>query len=229
MNSNTNKNLNSRQRLTREESRQQTLARLREAALREFALRGVAGTSAERIAEAAGYSKGAFYANFPNKEALLLDLMQTNAAMEAPQWVRLTEESHDIDDMLHSMEDRAAAYDPDGLWGLMALEVYLAATRDPSLAQAFARFQEELQAVTRLFLQRMFERAGKQPALPLGMMADTLMALRISLSLPVPHPTAASPLNRAQMVGQVLRGFLATAQPITSVARRRGPAPKAPG
>lgn len=49
---------------------------LREAALRLFAERGFEGTSVEAVAGEAGLSKGTFYLYFPNKQALLDDLVR---------------------------------------------------------------------------------------------------------------------------------------------------------
>ena len=66
-------------RLTREFRREQTRERLLDAARESFIDRGVAATSVEQIAEAAGYSRGAFYSNFRSKQELLLELLQRDA------------------------------------------------------------------------------------------------------------------------------------------------------
>ena len=60
-----------RTRLTQEERKAKTREALIEAATRLFARRGVEATSLDDIAGEAGYTKGAIYANFPNKRALL--------------------------------------------------------------------------------------------------------------------------------------------------------------
>ena len=53
-----------RKRLTREESKEQTRLRLLDAAQTIFMKKGYVATSVEDIAEAAGYTRGAFYSNF---------------------------------------------------------------------------------------------------------------------------------------------------------------------
>ncbi|HBY59797.1 MAG TPA: hypothetical protein DEH78_08225 [Solibacterales bacterium] len=60
-----------RKRLTREESRAQTRERLMDAAFDLFAREGIEATSIDHIAEAAGYSRGAFYSNFETREEIL--------------------------------------------------------------------------------------------------------------------------------------------------------------
>ncbi|MGH8975530.1 MAG: TetR family transcriptional regulator, partial [Acidimicrobiia bacterium] len=69
-----------RNRLTREESRAQTRARLLESAAALFAERGFHGTSVEDIAERAGFSRGAFYSNFEHKADLFLALLDDRLA-----------------------------------------------------------------------------------------------------------------------------------------------------
>ena len=64
--------MTTRRRLTREESKEVTRTRLIEAAERLFIRRGFDNASVEDISEAAGYSRGAFYSNFDDKEQLFL-------------------------------------------------------------------------------------------------------------------------------------------------------------
>ncbi len=64
-----------RTRLTREESRRQTQDRLLASAAELFAERGVNGASVEQIAERAGYSRGAFYGNFTDKNEVVQALL----------------------------------------------------------------------------------------------------------------------------------------------------------
>lgn len=71
-----------RKRLSRPEAQAQTREHLVEAAKRLFIECGFAGTSLRDIAEEAGYSQGAFYSNFPCKEAVLLELLKRHVALE---------------------------------------------------------------------------------------------------------------------------------------------------
>src|SRR5579863_1807875 len=65
-----------RQRLTREQSKDQTRQRLLDAALTIFMKKGFVAASVEDIAEAAGYTRGAFYSNFRSKAELLIELLR---------------------------------------------------------------------------------------------------------------------------------------------------------
>ena len=64
--------MKTRKRLTREESKELTRLRLIESAERLFVRRGFDDASVDEISEMAGYSRGAFYSNFDNKEQVFL-------------------------------------------------------------------------------------------------------------------------------------------------------------
>src|SRR5208337_1366295 len=61
-----------RKRLTRQESKEVTRTRLVEAAERLFLRKGFEDASVDEISETAGYSRGAFYSNFKDKEEVFL-------------------------------------------------------------------------------------------------------------------------------------------------------------
>ena len=67
--------MKTRRRLTRQESKQATRARLIDAAERLFVRKGFDDASVQEISEAAGYSRGAFYSNFDDKEQVFLAVL----------------------------------------------------------------------------------------------------------------------------------------------------------
>jgi TetR/AcrR family transcriptional regulator, transcriptional repressor of aconitase len=70
-----------RKRLTREESRAETRATLIAVGRRHFLRYGLGSAVAEKIAEDAGYSRGALYSNFDGKEELFLAVMREEQAL----------------------------------------------------------------------------------------------------------------------------------------------------
>jgi AcrR family transcriptional regulator len=75
-----------RKRLTREESRAQTRERLLDAALAVFSKDGLEAASIEEVAEAAGYSRGAFYSNFESKDDLLCAVLDREIQREGQEF-----------------------------------------------------------------------------------------------------------------------------------------------
>src|SRR5437588_3912970 len=69
-----------RRRLTRKEQQARTRSSLMRSAAKLFCERGLEQASIDELAEAAGYTKGAFYANFKNKEELFLAMLDERFA-----------------------------------------------------------------------------------------------------------------------------------------------------
>src|ERR1700735_2028870 len=69
-----------RKRLTRQESQAQTRAALVAVGREHFLRYGLGGAVAEKIAEDAGYSRGALYSNFGGKEELFIAVIQEEQA-----------------------------------------------------------------------------------------------------------------------------------------------------
>ena len=199
-------------RISREEKRQQTRLALRESALREFARFGVAGTSAERIAEAAGFTRGAFYANFENKQVLLLELITDRMATEQASWVELTESNLDLGSLLDTFDERTLRFDPDGLWSMIAAETYLYALRDPAFAERYRAYHDAIRGTFSRIIENLFQRAGKRPPLPIDDLCDGFLALSRSLRLPPAGSADTAPQPMPMKLLLVLiRGVIAIA------------------
>ncbi len=70
-----------------------------------FAQQGFSGTTVEVIADAAGYSRGAFYAHFSSKEDILFELAKTRASEIAPLFVERIEAASDADEAIDIVAD----------------------------------------------------------------------------------------------------------------------------
>ena len=81
--------------LTAERRRQQTREYLLQAAAQVFAERGFHAATLDEVAAAAGFTKGAVYSNFKNKEDLFLALLEDAYAREMTA-LRATIEGSDV-------------------------------------------------------------------------------------------------------------------------------------
>ena len=127
-------------RLTRDESRRRTRTLLLDAAERVFARRGYRGASLDEIADEAGFSKGAVYSNFANKEDLFLALLDRRRV--GPNAGPGPSPGPD------GLARLAAPTEPEAWeWGLLTLEFFLYAAREPSVRARLAAAFEEQRAV----------------------------------------------------------------------------------
>ncbi|OBK17633.1 TetR/AcrR family transcriptional regulator [Mycobacterium asiaticum] len=93
----------------RELRRQETRARLFEAALTEIGRSGVAGADVSAIAAAAGVVRGTFYFHFPTKEHVLVELERSEEARIVEELAESRNSSDDLVSLLTMLVLRVAA------------------------------------------------------------------------------------------------------------------------
>ncbi|HZU65008.1 MAG TPA: helix-turn-helix domain-containing protein [Novosphingobium sp.] len=109
-------------RLTRSQSQEQTRQRLIDAARELFRRDGFAATSIDRIAEAAGYSKGAVYSNFACKEEIFLAALQAEGAQSMAKLLEALHAAPDTATLIDLLADWADARAGSGNWALTIME-----------------------------------------------------------------------------------------------------------
>jgi len=170
-------------RLSREQSREVTRDRLRISAIREISVSGFSGASIDRICDSAGFSRGAFYANFKNKEDLLLDIMRSFHDREAESWIRLINSELSLAELMPALRDRFAEYLADEDRVLFSSEVMLYVRRN---REFLARYYEEYLAITlraEKVLEAIYQKADKLPHRPLGEVAALMRGLFAGVAL----------------------------------------------
>ena len=147
-------------RLSRSESQAQTRDRLAQAARHEFARRGVAAASIDRISESAGYSRGAFYSNFADKHEVLLELQARHQAAEIDAWQALLDAEGTLAEVLPALRDRFDAFARDADDFLFSTELQLEALRNPAVAERYRTFAAEIAQRTHKLAEAFIVRAG---------------------------------------------------------------------
>ncbi|MET1072760.1 MAG: TetR/AcrR family transcriptional regulator [Umezawaea sp.] len=163
------------ERMTRDQSRARTRARLIDAAAELFAERGVNGASVEQIAERAGYSRGAFYGNFEDKGDLVLALLEHRTKAEFDEVSAL---NGDQDAFRAWHRDRAANVQA---WLKLRTELWLHALRDERLRARLADRELFARGAIAGGIDAALTRAGVQPPADLGFLALIAHALEDGL------------------------------------------------
>jgi AcrR family transcriptional regulator len=138
-----------RKRKTQAERREETREHVLAAAARVFARRGFHATSLEAIAEEAGYSRGAVYYNFADKEELFLELLDRRCAERAQD---LRAAFADVDDDVEATSQQAQtaaqraldAMTGDPEWRALYMEFLAHAARDSAFRRRFSKRTEEM-------------------------------------------------------------------------------------
>jgi AcrR family transcriptional regulator len=166
-----------RQRLTREQSRDQTRQRLLDAAQAIFMKKGFVATSVEDIAQAAGYTRGAFYSNFRSKPELFLELLRRDhETMQAG-----LQDIVDDKATREEMEARVLAYysnlHRNNQCFLLWMEAKLLAARDGRFRVRFNAFLLEKLEQLSAYIRAFSAQAGTPLPLPAETLAMGLMGL----------------------------------------------------
>jgi AcrR family transcriptional regulator len=171
-------------RLTREESKARTRTRLMEAAGKVFACRGLERATVDEVAGEAGYTKGAFYANFESKEALFLAMRDERFAERLEEIDRVLDSGATVTEQARmagqEFNDHLAG-NPE--WSRLFFEFAVQALRDE-------RFRAELVARQRALRERIAagfrnhsEALGAEPPLPAELVAAMTYAMADGFAL----------------------------------------------
>jgi AcrR family transcriptional regulator len=198
-------------RLTREESQARTRTLLIEAARREIVKKGFATASIRDIAEAAGFSLGAIYSNFPDKEAILLELIQRHQAEERAKIEAILHQSRgDAKVAMAGIEKWAETINADPELGVLAIELQLHAMRNPSFAETYVEMNRKHRRAMGAFVTQLFEFFGKQVPGEPSEVATGLAALSRGLAL---GPAGGDRHRSGRIVLTFLKALLDSAPP----------------
>jgi AcrR family transcriptional regulator len=123
-------------RLTRKESQARTRSKLLEAAGKVFACRGMERATVDEVATEAGYTKGAFYANFKSKEDLFLAMLDERFAKRLEEIDGVLESGAPVEDQARRAGQDFSDYlasDPE--WSRLFFEFAVQAMRDEGFRQ----------------------------------------------------------------------------------------------
>jgi AcrR family transcriptional regulator len=152
--------------LTPERRRQQTREHLLAAAAQVFAERGFHGASLDEVAAVAGFTKGAVYSNFRNKEDLFLALFKANydREMEALRATLLRSEvpaGARLSDFVGLIRDQTSQSGAN--FSLLYQEFWLYAARNPAARERLTQIDDEAAQALAELIEAERQREGIEP------------------------------------------------------------------
>jgi len=184
-----------RNRLTREDSRERTTQRLLAAAQKLIAKKGLSATTLEDIAEEAGYTRGAFYSNFAGKHDLFIELLRRDQVQTLAQLPPLRDDSLPIDVILkRAREFLGRSYRTNEAF-MVWTEARLLAARDAKFRAKFKAMLTEERAQIDTVVEYLFQRLGTTPPLPAPAIVMGLTSLFEGLRLSMLSAAPPRPLS----------------------------------
>ena len=169
-------------RLTRAESQARTRARLLDVARTTFLRDGYAAASLEKVADAAGFSRGAVYSNFRNKDELcqaVLDGIRIERAREIVEIVQ----AGSMDERLRLFDAWAEEVVGDPGWARLELEFGVQVSTDEALRANLAGSIDQLTRVVAGGLAMIENTGAIHPRMPADQVAVALLSLGVGLGL----------------------------------------------
>ncbi|WP_034276182.1 TetR/AcrR family transcriptional regulator [Haloechinothrix halophila] len=120
-------------RLSRSESQARTREQLVATAKELFLRDGYGPTSLDKVADAAGYSKGAVYSNFRNKDELCLAVLDDIHAEQAARIAEVITGSTTVEERIARIQGWAERNIGDQAWTALEVEFAVNARRDERL------------------------------------------------------------------------------------------------
>jgi AcrR family transcriptional regulator len=192
-------------RLTRSQRREQTRARLLDAAGQVFARRGFHAATVDEVADAAGYTKGAVYSNFANKDELFLALLDRRLAAQLQQVEALyaIESSEQLFAAMRGQTEQEFAAARD--FGVLMVEFSLYAMRNPAAQAELAERYRQLRGRLAELITKRHARRQASPPMPPEHLAALALATDAGLFLQYSAEPGALPWElRADAMLQLL-------------------------
>ena len=170
-------------RLTRAESQARTREHVLDTAYTLFLGEGFTATSMERVAEAAGYSKGAVYSNFATKNELCLAVLDRIAAEQVTQLAAAMGDAPRFEDRIAGFARWADETIGDSSWTSLEVEFATANRRDKQVCEQLAQRRRTVTDALAELIRAQADELGITPALPADTAALTLLSLGIGFGV----------------------------------------------
>jgi AcrR family transcriptional regulator len=166
-----------------QERAEATRAKLIRAAEKIFARDGFEAAKLEEIAAEAGYTRGAFYANFESKEDLFFALLEREVSRRMDAFDAMTKDVEDAHEKMRAFREFFLTICQDRRWSLLALEFKLFAVRHPEVKARLVAMNRKLLGPRIGILKDIVEGTGRKLPIPPTAIVMSLSAATNSLTL----------------------------------------------
>jgi AcrR family transcriptional regulator len=164
-------------RVPRRESQARTRARLLDAAEEVFVEKGIGAASVEEIAARAGYTRGAVYANFADKDALFAAVLDARLARRIDEIDALAAQARSPVELVARLRAEAGSRPDVARWGVLYHEFWLQAMRDPDVRDRLVAHERTEREQLERAVRWLYEQAGVAPTFPVELGALVVQAL----------------------------------------------------
>ena len=209
-------------RLSRAEKQAHIRSCLMHSAAKVFSRRGLQQASIDEVAEDAGYTKGAFYANFKNKEELFLAMLDERFAGRFEEIERAAASDADLGEQARQAGTDFTNYlstDPE--WQRLFFEFGAYATRNEDFRQELVTRYRALRERIAEIYARSAEQTGVDPPVPVDQVAVMTFAMANGIAFEkLLEPEVVTEDSYGTMLAIFFRGLAAMVEDTEAQAAR---------
>lgn len=198
---------------TRKERQARTRELLMDSAAAVASRRGIERASLDEVAERAGFTKGAVYANFANKDQLFLAMLDAHFDARLAELDRILSTEADPDEQAREAAEglmRMLAAQPE--WHRLFFEFALYATRNEGFRTQLVERYRSLRVRLAELLARRAERLGIEPVVPPDQIAAMTFAMANGVAMErLLEPEAVPDTLMGEMMATFFTGLRARA------------------
>jgi AcrR family transcriptional regulator len=170
--------------LSRKEKQAHTRTCLMHSAAKVFAERGLQQASIDDVAQDAGFTKGAFYANFKSKEELFLAMLDERFAQRIEEIERvIASDGTDAEKAVRAGDEFTAMMTADPEWQRLFLEFTAYAARNEEFREELVTRYRWMRDRISAALTALAESLGAQTAIPADQIAMMTCAMANGVAL----------------------------------------------
>ncbi|MGG2095959.1 TetR/AcrR family transcriptional regulator [Bacillus sp. S13(2024)] len=194
-----------RRRLTQEERKKETRQLLLESAVEVFAQLGFHGASVDKIAEYAGFSKGAVYAHFNSKEELFLAILEKQMHLHVHNIHQIIDQQHSLSHFIETMDEYSLSIrQKNRTWSMLNMEFLLYAMREESVRHKWSNMITESVEQISKAIEKLMSKENES-TLSADEMAWTILSLENGMAIFYYISGERVPLN---LFGKALQNIL---------------------
>jgi AcrR family transcriptional regulator len=182
-----------------------------DAALQVFGERGIAASSVNDVAAAAGLTKGAVYSSFASKDELVLAIMEEHALQRLTDALAGLEQARDPDEAIARVGTvLVEAIRTDAVWHRLLAEYFALSAHDPEIRRALRDRRRRARETVARALAALSERTGAPLPMPPDQLALALFAISNGVGIEAGiDPEAVADDLLARILGFIGRDFFA--------------------
>ncbi|MFD8494193.1 TetR/AcrR family transcriptional regulator [Amycolatopsis sp. NPDC059657] len=196
-------------RLTRAESQARTREQLTATAMDLFLRDGYSATSLEKVADEAGYSKGAVYSNFRNKDELCLAVLDRIHDEQVAMIAEALVGADDMNGLITAFQSWAERSIGDEAWTALEVEFATNARHNPEVRHELAIRDKAI----RDSIAALLSGYAEQFSITLPMSADDAATALLSLGIGLGVQRAIDPSIPVNVLPDVIRLFAGSPGP----------------